>query len=51
MNNPNKGLIPRVLDCIFENKLPSEKFEFRVSFLEIYNDNVTDLLDHTNSIN
>lgn len=45
MNNPNKGLIPRALDCIFSYSLPKDKFEFKISFLEIYNDVVTDLLD------
>jgi hypothetical protein len=46
ISNPNKGLIPRVLDYLYQ-KLPivSEKCDFYLSFLEIYNDVVTDLLD------
>jgi hypothetical protein len=48
MNNQNRGLIPRVLDYLYQS-LPSqsfvEKYDFHISFLEIYNDVVTDLLD------
>lgn len=49
MQNDNKGLIPRVLDCIYSIPLQNDKFEYRISFLEIYNDIVTDLLDLDNN--
>jgi hypothetical protein len=38
------GLIPRVLDYLFEERKDFSKSSFHVSFLEIYNDQVTDLL-------
>lgn len=51
MSDKDKGLIPRVLDYIYLNKPNTDKVEFRISFMEIYNDVVTDLLDMDTGIN
>ena len=51
MGSPNnKGLIPRLCDGIFEkidqlNKDPNTSFKVEVSYMEIYNEKVHDLLD------
>lgn len=50
MGSPNnKGLIPRLCDGIFEriagNKDPNVNFKVEVSYMEIYNEKVHDLLD------
>ncbi|XP_076348155.1 kinesin-like protein KIF13A [Tachypleus tridentatus] len=45
----NKGLIPRLCDALFEriasNKDPSNSYKVEVSYMEIYNEKVHDLLD------
>ena len=49
MQNPKRGLIPRVLDYIYDkytsNPEMQEKLDLTISYLEIYNDQVTDLLE------
>ena len=49
MQNPKRGLIPRVLDYIYDkyttNPEMQEKLDLTLSYLEIYNDQVTDLLE------
>ncbi|EAR93752.2 kinesin motor catalytic domain protein (macronuclear) [Tetrahymena thermophila SB210] len=48
VNQETKGLIPRMMDRVFETILNSSEdleFQIRVSFLEIYNEKVQDLLD------
>ncbi|XP_054157934.1 kinesin-like protein KIF13B [Oppia nitens] len=50
MGTPNdKGLIPRLCDAIFEriasNGDPNTNFKIEVSYMEIYNEKVHDLLD------
>jgi len=45
IEDSGKGLIPRVLDTIYDSHPNRDKFELKISFLEIYNDVVTDLLD------
>ncbi|CDW75640.1 kinesin-like protein kif15 [Stylonychia lemnae] len=49
LSHVNRGLIPRTLDCIYSIPIQKDKFEFKVSFMEIYNDIVTDLLDSDSS--
>ena len=48
-SDANKGLIPRLCEAIFEriNASTSEKLTFKVevSYMEIYNEKVRDLLD------
>ena len=45
----NKGIIPRSIDWIFNNikNYPAQQFLVRVSFVEIYNEEVRDLLSKT----
>ena len=48
LENENAGLIPRVLKYLYmnlEGSLLLQNCELRISYLEIYNDQVTDLLD------
>ena len=48
----NKGIIPRMMDHVFESILnANENLEFtvKVSFLEIYNEKIQDLIDGFNS--
>ncbi|GLV35868.1 non-claret disjunctional [Carabus blaptoides fortunei] len=46
--NDTMGMIPRAIDLIFQSFLPLErlgwKYSVRASFLEIYNENIVDLL-------
>lgn len=42
--NKDKGLIPRVIEEIFSHYKDS-KCDLKLSYIEIYNDQVTDLLD------
>lgn len=46
------GVIPKTLNCIFENIQKAEKIEYKIwiSYLEIYNEIINDLLD-TKGIN
>ena len=48
-SSKEKGVIQRVLDYVYENFLAKpdlhENVELKISFLEIYNDSVNDLLD------
>lgn len=47
-NEELKGIIPRMMDCVFEQIInASENLEFtvKISFLEIYNEKIIDLLD------
>lgn len=43
----DRGIIPRVLSTIFEEfeKRPNMRYSCYISYLEIYNENVYDLLD------
>jgi len=45
-NETDKGIIPRSIDWIFDNikNYPAQQFLVRVSFVEIYNEEVRDLL-------
>ena len=45
-NDKDKGIIPRTIDWIFDNikNYPAQQFLVRVSFVEIYNEEVIDLL-------
>ena len=45
-NERDKGIIPRSIDWIFDNikNYPAQQFLVRVSFVEIYNEEVRDLL-------
>jgi hypothetical protein len=47
--NPDRGLIPRLCDQIFNriyaNKTPTLNFKVEVSYMEIYNEKVQDLLN------
>ncbi|KAL4441418.1 hypothetical protein ABPG74_013713 [Tetrahymena malaccensis] len=48
VNQETKGLIPRMMDRVFETILNASEdleFQIRVSFLEIYNEKIQDLLD------
>lgn len=49
----NKGLIPRLCEDIFvsisETKSPVHSFKVEVSYIEIYNEKVRDLLDPSGS--
>ena len=50
VNDEDLGIIPRVIKAIFEKiEFLKEKCEFllKVSFLEIYNEEIVDLLDRT----
>jgi len=44
-----KGLIPRVIDRLFSKKC-TDDFNVKLSYLEIYNDGVTDLLEEANQL-
>ena len=48
-NETDKGIIPRSIDWIFNNikNYPAQQFLVRVSFVEIYNEEVRDLLSKT----
>ena len=48
-NDTDKGIIPRSIDWIFNNikNYPAQQFLVRVSFVEIYNEEVRDLLSKT----
>jgi len=49
----NQGIIPRVIKKVFENISEKEKenplcsYTVRVQFLELYGEDIRDLLDHT----
>jgi len=50
-NDKHKGLIPRIIDHIFDyNKIKSEKFDIltEVRMVELYNENFNDLLKPDN---
>jgi kinesin family protein 20/centromeric protein E len=45
-NQEEKGLIPRILDYIHNNHQPViKKLKIKISYLEIYNDHIIDLLE------
>lgn len=49
-SDENKGIIPRMMDEVFDGIMKAnENIEFtvKVSFLEIYNEKIHDLLDST----
>lgn len=46
----NRGIIPRTLSYIFdeiERRSSETEYNIYISFMEIYNENAYDLLDHT----
>ena len=50
IDEKNIGIIPRVIKEIFEqieNRKKTNEFILKVSFLEIYNEDIHDLLDKT----
>ena len=50
-NETDKGIVPRSIDWIFNNikNYPAQQFLVRVSFVEIYNEEVRDLLSKVKS--
>ena len=40
----NKGLIPRICESLFSKMIASSSYKIEVSYLEIYNEKVKDLL-------
>ena len=53
MNRENFGIIPRAIEYIFdtiqqkEEEDPNSTYKVHVQFLEIYGEDIKDLLDHT----